>query len=434
MKIVKLIAENVKRLQAIEITPDGSLVIIGGQNGAGKTSVLDAIEMALGGAGAIPPEPIHRGKRKARVVADLGDLVVERTFTPKGSALVVRDKDGVEQRSPQALLDSLCSKIAFDPIEFSREDPPKQSATLRKLVGLDFAKLDAERKKAFDERTIINREAKALDARVAALPAPAAGLPDREQTVAELLAELDRRQAVIVENNRQRGAIDKLEDEVAEIDQKGRQLEETITRLEAELAAARSALEGLVGQRSAKAKQLEQTRVALAELVDPDLHEVRTQIGLVEETNRKVRAAAERRALEQKLQELGRVSDELTEHIEDIDHAKKKQLTEAAFPVPGLGFDEAGVTLNGIPLEQASAAEKLRVSVAMGIALNPKLKVLLIRDGSLLDDQSLKLVAELAGAAGAQVWLERVGDRDASAIIIEDGMVREDAPRAGAAE
>lgn len=47
MKIIALQAENVKRLVAIEIRPDGNLVQITGKNGAGKTSVLDCIWWAL---------------------------------------------------------------------------------------------------------------------------------------------------------------------------------------------------------------------------------------------------------------------------------------------------------------------------------------------------------------------------------------------------
>lgn len=42
MKIIKLTAENVKKLRAVEITPTGDLVEITGRNGAGKTSVLGA--------------------------------------------------------------------------------------------------------------------------------------------------------------------------------------------------------------------------------------------------------------------------------------------------------------------------------------------------------------------------------------------------------
>jgi hypothetical protein len=94
-------------------------------------------------------------------------------------------------------------------------------------------------------------------------------------------------------------------------------------------------------------------------------------------------------------------------------------------PVTGLGLSEDGVTLNGLPLDQASAAEQLRVSVAIGIAMNPRLRVLLLRDASLLDRDSLALLADMAKAAGAQVWLERVEDDSATAVVIEDGMVKE---------
>jgi hypothetical protein len=35
----------------------------------------------------------------------------------------------------------------------------------------------------------------------------------------------------------------------------------------------------------------------------------------------------------------------------------------------------------------------------------------------------MAIIAEMAEAAGAQVWLERVGTADAGAVIIEDGEV-----------
>jgi hypothetical protein len=81
------------------------------------------------------------------------------------------------------------------------------------------------------------------------------------------------------------------------------------------------------------------------------------------------------------------------------------------------------VDFNGLPLEQASSADQLRISVSIGLALNPKLKVILIRDGSLLDDDALKSVADMAAQADAQVWMERVGKTGDVSVVIEDGMV-----------
>jgi predicted ABC-type transport system involved in lysophospholipase L1 biosynthesis ATPase subunit len=77
-----------------------------------------------------------------------------------------------------------------------------------------------------------------------------------------------------------------------------------------------------------------------------------------------------------------------------------------------------------VPFKQASGAEQLRVSLAMAIALNPKLRVIRIADGSLLDSDNLALVESIARENDFQVWIEMVGDGDGRGIIIEDGSVR----------
>jgi len=64
------------------------------------------------------------------------------------------------------------------------------------------------------------------------------------------------------------------------------------------------------------------------------------------------------------------------------------------------------------------------VSVAIGVALNPQLKVLLIRNGNMLDKASLASVAEQAEAAGMQVWVEMVAeDKDGMTVMMVDGEV-----------
>lgn len=47
MKITRLQAENFKRIIALDVRPDGSIVNIAGKNAQGKSSTLDAIEAAL---------------------------------------------------------------------------------------------------------------------------------------------------------------------------------------------------------------------------------------------------------------------------------------------------------------------------------------------------------------------------------------------------
>ena len=80
MKIISLTAENIKKLVVVEITPQGNLVEITGKNGAGKTSVLDAIWWALAGASHIQTKPNRTGATNAPRKLYLGEVGVPRTF------------------------------------------------------------------------------------------------------------------------------------------------------------------------------------------------------------------------------------------------------------------------------------------------------------------------------------------------------------------
>ena len=159
-------------------------------------------------------------------------------------------------------------------------------------------------------------------------------------------------------------------------------------------------------------------------LVDEDLSDLKSQMASAEDHNAKVRENELFEKTRSELHAVERRHEGFQTKIHKVDEERERRLAAAEFPVEGLGFDENGVTLKGFPFEQASDAEKLRVSVAMGLAMNPKLKVILVRDGSLLDDKSLLLVHEMAKAAKAQVWIERVGEGEECTVIIEAGRIK----------
>lgn len=414
MLIAKLEVENVKRIKAVSIAPSGELCILGGRNAQGKSSILDAIEMALAGKSAIPAEPIRRGSESARVVVTLDDgLVVERTFKADNSYLVVKRGDGTKAGTPQALLDSLCSKIAFDPLAFMRAKPAEQANQLRGLVGLDFRSQDAARKAAYDHRTDVNRQIKQAEAAAQAIPES----PEVcEVSVADLMAELRRRQAINAESDKAQASIVTNEKKLGEFVAKAEALQKQIADLEAELGKVQDIVrKGRVW--------LDGEKQRVSSLPRHDLAEIETQIANSESVNSKVRQNRKRQELLSEAATIKATADELTRQIEAIDAAKAQAMAGAKWPVPGLGFSDTGVTFQGLPLEQASSAEQLRVSVAIGLAFNPKLKVLLIRDGSLLDENSLTIVAKMAADANGQVWIERVSNGKECQVIIEDGAI-----------
>jgi hypothetical protein len=154
-----------------------------------------------------------------------------------------------------------------------------------------------------------------------------------------------------------------------------------------------------------------------------ELADIQDRIDNAENVNANVRAKAARAAVMEARAGAQTAVDSLTAGIAALDKEKADGLAAADFPIKGLAFDEDGVTFNDVPFAQASSAERLRVSTAMCMALNPELRVLYIRDGSLLDDSNLDLIGRMAEANDFQIWVERVGTKDAGAIIIEDGEV-----------
>lgn len=415
MKIVRLEAENVKRLRAVEVKPDGSVVLITGRNGQGKSSILDSIEAALGGKKSIPEVPIRQGETQARVVVELEDLVVTRRFTEKGSYLSVENKDGAAYKSPQQLLNKLVGRLSFDPLEFSRQEPTIQSDTLRDIVGLDFADHDRKRSDLYEQRRDVNRHAKRVNAHLESMPKHE-DAPPAEVSIADLMEELRRRQG----HNQE---VTSVETGLRVAEQEAEEQEREIEELEKALKWARSCRD------TAKAS-IEEKRERLASMERVSIDEVEKQIENAEELNRKCRENAERARVEEDLDRLRSEAKVLDEQLADLDAEKARAIEEAEFPIEGLGFDEHGVTLNGLPYGQASSAEQLRASVAIGLALNPKLRVLLIRDGSLLDEENLAAVAKMAAEADAQLWIERVSDDGEVGVLIEDGAVLDRATEA----
>jgi hypothetical protein len=156
-----------------------------------------------------------------------------------------------------------------------------------------------------------------------------------------------------------------------------------------------------------------------------DTTELEQKLAQVDKVNTKFRDNQRYEMLNVALADAHARAEALTETIEGIEVDKADMLARAEMPIQGLAFDDSGVTYNGKPFCQCSSAEQLKVSVAMGIALAPELKIMLIRDGSLLDADSLKIVRDMAEASGSQVWMERVSEGEEVSVIIEDGSVLE---------
>lgn len=421
MKIVKLTAENVKKLRAVEITPTGELVEITGKNGAGKTSVLDAIWWALAGTKHIQAVPIRRGADKARIRLDLGELVVERRFSAKGSTLTVESADGARYTSPQSMLDALLGALTFDPLAFVNQEAREQFETLRGIVpvDVDVDQLDALNRGDFDRRADLNRQARALRAQADGITARADLPTDAIDTAAlkDRMAEASRTNARI---EQRRGNIDQARRDA----ERKREAAEHDRRRALELRAEATQLDTKAQALDREADAIDAQLRAAEPLPEPvDADALRQDLDAAELVNAAIGQRDHRAELLIQATGLEGQARTLTETMEARTKAKADAIARAAMPVEGLGFGDGVVTFGGVPFEQASTAEQLKVSVAIAMAANPKLRVIRIKEGSLLDAENIALIADMARAHDYQVWLERVDTSGKVGVVIEDGAV-----------
>jgi len=460
MKIEALHIENFKALANLDIQADRGIVILGGKNGAGKTSALDAIQLALCGKSTMPQTPIREGSDKATIMVDLGDVKVARTITRKadgtlGGSLTVTTRDGMKPGAAQTWLNQRIGDLSMDPLAFMQADAKARATQLRKFTGVDTADLDRRRAVIETERRDIGRDGAAEKARLDGMPYHE-DAPEGLLSFTQILPAVVSAAAIADELASARKALDAFNTAHAAAKSAAAQeraassavadAHEKIARLKAELEAAKSKIQPLFESQEALRQVADEAVAAMRAANEATIDEapILARLAEVDETNARARAEADAINAEDRAEvEAGnarreanyaRVSQALrTDALRDayaaktadlaaIDAARVAMLAAATFPVPGLGFDSAGgVTLSGLPLDQASGAQKMRVSMAMALAANPTIRVVLIRDASLLDEDSMAIVAEMAAAADAQVWLERVGSADPGAVIITDG-------------
>jgi mRNA-degrading endonuclease RelE of RelBE toxin-antitoxin system len=295
--------------------------------------------------------------------------------------------------------------LTFDPLEFAGLKAKEQVAALLEVVDLDIdlPKVIEDRAKYFDERTEVNREHKRLSGVLSSLAEPEKDTPKEEVSSVELFNKIEAAQEL------HRGKED---------------IQSTLAHAEILRIEKLSSLKRAEEELKSLDENIGKLRKDFVNVIVPDIKALQDELGNLEETNAKVRKAKEYRVAFEALDEAQIHSAHFTDSIDELDKLKTDAISRAKMPVDGLSFDEEGLTFDGIPFAQVSSAEQLRISTAMAMAANPKLKVIRITDGSLLDSDSMKIIEKLADDNDYQVWIEVVSDTGKVGIYIEDGEIK----------
>ena len=425
MHIVGFLAEDFKKLRVVEITPKGKLVQITGKNGQGKTSVLDAVWAGLLGAKATPEMPVRKGAVTAKIKLDLGELILTRHIGKDGMQnLTVETADGVRKTSPQAVLDKLMGHIAFDPLEFATLKPKVQAEMLRHAAKIDY---DADaantaNKLDYDDRTAVNHDISALESQLGMITVQP-NLPKAKLDEAAIVTKIAEVDAINEAARKQDDAKRLVVDAAARVEKQLTGLHEELEKAKARVKEIEVSIKEVKGTLIDLNKELK----VMPDAVYAQTAELAKELQDAQITNREIEKRVRHDLLTGQLNNKKRERDELTRRMKNREEEKRNALAKAKLPVEGLSFDEEGVTLNGIPMEQLGEAEKIRVSTLIAMAANPTLRVIRILHGEALDEDSLALLAQIAEEHDYQIWMARVDSSGKVGIVMEDGSIKANA-------
>ena len=403
VKILCFSAENFKAVKTFycEPKPEG-LTIIGGDNCAGKTTCLDILSFALGGAKYRPSNPKREGAvGDTTLHVELSNgLTVERKG--KNLSLTVTDKQGA--RHGQELLDAFISTIAIDLPKFYNASSKDKAHMILETLGIEekLADLAKREKEKYDTRTMVGREADKKQKAAADMPWHE-DVPEEKVSVKELIAQ---QQEVLSRNGIKEEHRRNYEANKSELE-----------RVNAELKRLAERREELV----AKVKSGEGEDFTLESTA-----ELEERIANFEAINSKIAENAERTRRMEEADALNDQKDALTKEIEEIRAERLALLKDADFPLDGLTVNDDGELIyNGAAWDCMSGAQQLIVSCAIASQINPNCRFVRMDK---LEQLDLKTLAEFDAwlkSRDLQCIATRVSKGSECTLIIEDGIVKD---------
>lgn len=432
MRVISYESHHVMGVKDIRFDLDGRhLFLVGGKNGQGKTSSIKSLLMAICGRSGMDqyPEPaLKDGEDEGWVKVKLSGedswheddhIRVELHFTRRPDGTVkeefqVLDSSGYKAPEPRTLLKQLYLTRAFDPLSFDRMKKAERRQVLMDLVGLDFSLFSARRKVLYDERSSVNSESKR---RIAVLASKQVheGVPEEPVSTEDLFKKLKRAEQHNADYQAKKVRYQELDKKIESASSQIARLKEEIARLNRELSADLDEQEALHGE-------IEDSHPAI------DLDAIRSEIIDLNKTNAKISDNKVYREEQSEIARLEQRSKDLTDSIKSLDAEQDEMLSAAKWPVDGMGVDENGVLLDGLPFESACKSRRVKASVAVGMSLNPSLRLLVCEDGSDLDLETMEAIQQELEKNDFQMIVEVVtrssGDEDLCSVVIENGEVK----------
>lgn len=434
MKISYVRISNILGLEEFEMAPGGTLTEISGDNGLGKTSILEAIKAAT--VGGHDATLLRKGADKGEIVLvlDDGTELHKHVSATKSSLDLIKDGKKIPRSSDT--IKGLTDLLSVNPVEFltaPKKDRVKalleampidvDAERLAEITGIPLdlqpgthglAMIETVHKMVFEDRTGTNRAVKEKEATInqltLAMPEVPGGVEGDEDALLQQIETLrtardaetaridtkltgvrkessDRTQAIKSDAQARidaikaecQEAVDKEAAALADTEQKaGRVRQRAMDTFTEQAGPINETLAAIRTNRNAFAKR-EQTKATISQM-DTELEDLR--------------ADAERQ----------------TQALNGLDAYRSELL--ASLPIPGLEVKDGEVLRDGVPFDRLNTAQQVDIAIEIAKLRAGDLAICCVDRFEALSPDTLAEFKTRAEASNLQLIVTRVDRGD----------------------
>ena len=435
MNITKIKIKNLFGISEYEA--DGSSVELAGKNGAGKTSVIDAIRYALTNK-SDRKYIVRRGETEGEILieTDNGLRINRKARTTQADYKSVK-KDGREVGSPESFLRDIFTPLQLNPVEFISLPEKQQNAIILDMIEYpwDMQKIkewfgeipswvnydqnilavlndiQSENGEYFQNRQDINREMRNKRAFIeeiaSAIPAGYEVEKWEKASAGPVYQKIERIRKENEEIQKAKSLLELRDNKVRkfeadreiaktsiarEIGARRTQIENEITRMEDQIRNLKAEKESLAEKMADKTAVIEEQYKAAVAKYDAEVEalaeyrdkepqstkELEEEAAMIENMKSHVNEYRRMQGLQSDVEILKEESNLLTARIEKARSLPGEILETAKIPIAGLTIKDGVPLINGLPVSNLSDGEKLDLCIDVAIQKPNGLQIILI--------------------------------------------------------
>lgn len=422
MKIWELTSENFKKLN-VRLALNGKSITVTGDNETGKSTFIDAVFKTLTGE-KIKGEPVQLGKDKARnkiVIRkdDGSSITVERTFGDK-QTLTVKLNNTSKVTSPQKFLDETLGQISFDPLQFVNMTPLEQKRFLMQLLKIDLSEFEDKKRELLDELDSTNKDLNKLEKDLDSLP-----LAEKEYKFidpSEVITESERINELRLKAEKLKTEQGKEQDNIQRCITFINEWFLEIEKLNVRIKELRTQIENAENDIKLSKSKVDELHDDLLEINVPEPSSLEEKMKEIQLNNDYYKAQQERKTKEREYEQVEITKTDIQAKIKKLEKDRTAKLNSVQMPIEGLEIIDNGLRYQGLALteDNVSTSRIIEIGIRIAIALNPHLRILQIKDGSLLGSGMLETIKAICKENDYQLFVERVTDDKEIGFVIEE--------------